>query len=207
MSVMQKKAYFNEKAAQWDSIIQDEVVLRLKNMVAELALPQGSKVLDLGTGTGVLIPMLIEAVDSEGAVVAVDFAPQMLAEARKKYQWPNLEILEGAAEDIPLLDKAVDEVVCNSAFPHFDDLWQAAREMKRVLKSGGRVTVMHPHSREHINNLHTSLGGAVKNCMIPEADVMYSIFSEAGFENITIEDLPQRYILIGRKSLVGQGKD
>jgi len=59
-----KKAYFDEKAAKWDTLIQDEVVIRLRNMVEELALPKGSKVLDLGTGTGVLIPMLIEAVGS-----------------------------------------------------------------------------------------------------------------------------------------------
>lgn len=196
---MHKKAYFDEKAGNWDSLIQDEVILRLKTMVEELALPQGSKVLDLGTGTGVLIPMLIEAVGLSGGVVAIDFAPQMLAEAQKKYQWLNLEFMEGNAEDIPLADQAVDEVVCNSAFPHFDDLGQAAKEMFRVLKNGGRVSVLHPHSREYINDLHASLGGAVKNCMIPEADVMHAIFSEAGFENITIEDVPQRYLLIGRK--------
>jgi len=194
-----KKAYFNEKAAKWDTLIQDEVILRLKNMVSELELPQGSKVLDLGTGTGVLIPMLIEAVGPSGAVVAMDFAPQMLAEARKKYQWPNLEFFEGAAEDIPLGDQVFDEVVCNSAFPHFDDLKGAAREMARVLKRGGRVTVFHPHSREYINNLHTSLGGAVQNCLLPEEEVMRAIFSEAGFGEIVLDDVPQRYCLFGRK--------
>ncbi len=195
-----KKAYFDEKAAEWDTLIKDEVVIRIKNMVEELALPQGSKVLDLGTGTGILIPMLIEAVGSSGAVVAVDFAPQMLAEARKKYQWPNLEFLEGAAEEIPLEDQVFDEVVCNSAFPHFDDLRQAAQEMARVLRPGGRVTVMHPHSREYINDLHVSLGGAVKTCLLPEEEVMLAIFAEAGFEALTLEDVPGRYCLSGRKA-------
>lgn len=194
-----KKAYFNEKATNWDTLIHDEVITRLKNMVAELALPQGSKVLDLGTGTGVLVPMLIEAVGPLGTVMAMDFAPRMLAEARKKYQWPNLEFLEGAAEAIPLADQVFDEVVCNSAFPHFDNLKKAAQEMARVLKYGGRVTVFHPHSREYINNLHTSLGGAVRNCLLPEEEIMRAIFAEAGFERITIEDVPNRYCLMGRK--------
>lgn len=196
---MPKKAYFDEKAGKWDTLIQDEVIIRLQNMVTELDLSQGSKVLDLGTGTGVLIPMLIEAVGSSGEVVAIDFAPQMLAEARKKYQWPNLEFLEGAAEEIPLADQVVDEVVCNSAFPHFDDMRRAAQEMARVLRRGGRVTVMHPHSREYINDLHVSLGGAVKNCLLPEEEVMHAIFAEAGFEEITLDDVPQRYCLAGRK--------
>ncbi|OLN33110.1 class I SAM-dependent methyltransferase [Desulfosporosinus metallidurans] len=196
---MHKKDYFDEKAAKWDTLIHDEVINRLQDMVRELALSRGSKVLDLGTGTGVLVPMLIEAVGPSGVVVAIDFAPQMLAEAKKKYQWPNLEFLEGDAEDIPLADQAVDEVVCNSAFPHFDDLKRAANEMARVLRSGGRVSVFHPHSRVYINDLHVSLGGAVRNCLIPEEKVMYAIFSEAGFENITLEDMPQRYLLSGRK--------
>ncbi|MDQ7093781.1 methyltransferase domain-containing protein [Desulfosporosinus sp. PR] len=195
-----KKDYFDEKAAKWDSQIKDEVVLRLKNMIEELALSQGSKVLDLGTGTGVLIPMLVGAVGVSGLVVAMDFAPRMLAEARKKYHWSNLEFLEGEAENIPLPDQVIDEVVCNSAFPHFDNLWQAAKEMSRVLKSGGRVAVFHPHSREYVNELHAFLGGAVKNCMIPEEDVMRDIFSEAGFEKISIENTLQSYLLTGRKA-------
>lgn len=196
---MQLKDYFDEKAAEWDTLIKDEVIIRIRNMVVELALSSGSKVLDLGTGTGVLIPMLMESLGSAGVVVALDFAPQMLAEAKRKSQWPNLEFLEGAAEDIPVADLEMDEVVCNSAFPHFADLWQAAKEMNRVLKSGGRVSVFHPHSRDYINDLHMSLGGAVSNCMIPEEKVMHAIFSEAGFENITIEDVPQRYLLTARK--------
>lgn len=194
-----KKDYFNEKAANWDSLIEDEVLLRLQSIVEELALSPGSNVLDLGTGTGVLIPMLIKDIGPSGVVIAVDFSPKMLAEARKKYQLPNLEILDGKAENIPMADQSVNEVVCNSAFPHFDDLWQAAKEMSRVLKRGGRVSLIHPHSRDYINNLHVSLGGAVKNCLIPEKEVMHAIFLEAGFENITIEDAPQRYLLTGRK--------
>lgn len=194
-----KKDYFNEKAANWDFLIEDEVLLRLQSIVEELALSPGSNVLDLGTGTGVLIPMLIKDIGPSGVVIAVDFSPKMLAEARKKYQLPNLEIMEGKAENIPMADQSVNEVVCNSAFPHFDDLWQAAKEMSRVLKRGGRVSVIHPHSRDYINNLHASLGGAVKNCLIPEKEVMHAIFLEAGFENITIEDAPQRYLLTGRK--------
>lgn len=196
---MSKKAYFNEKAAKWDTLIQDEVTARLEKMVTVLDLPQGSKVLDLGTGTGVLIPMLIEAVSSSGAVVAVDFAPRMLAEARKKCHWPNVEFLEGAAEAIPLADQSMDEVVCNSAFPHFDDLRRSAQEMARVLRRGGRVTIMHPHSRDYINKLHVSLGGAVKNCLLPEAEVMKAIFSKAGFKDITLEDRPQSYCLSAKK--------
>lgn len=66
----------------------------MRDIVRKLALSRGSKVLDVGTGTGVLIPMLIEAVGASGAVVALGFDPQMLAEAKKKYHWPNLEFLE-----------------------------------------------------------------------------------------------------------------
>ena len=49
------------------------------------------------------------------------------------------------------------------------------------------------------NDLHVSLGGAVSNCLLPEDQVIFAIFSEAGFENITFEDVPQRYLLTARK--------
>lgn len=78
---MQHRGYFNARAATWDGHITDETRARLRAIVAGLGIAPGSTVLDVGTGTGVLLPFLAEAVGPEGRVVAVDFAPAMLARA------------------------------------------------------------------------------------------------------------------------------
>ncbi len=196
---MNHREYFNEMAARWDDLITDEVRMRLKTIIENLSLAWGSKVLDVGTGTGVLIPYLVEAVGPSGTVVAVDFAAEMLAIARKKHRWPNVQYHEADVTALPFPDQTFDEVICNSAFPHFADRRQAAREMARVLKAGGRITVCHPHSRDYVNNIHKSIGGAVGNDLLPDDETMRGIFSEAGFRNIAIADNVGGYLLVARK--------
>ncbi|WP_256218700.1 class I SAM-dependent methyltransferase [Neomoorella thermoacetica] len=58
---------------------------------------------------------------------------------------------------MPYPDATFDEVICNSAFPHFPHKLKALKEMARVLKTGGRVIICHTAARETINNLHKSL--------------------------------------------------
>ena len=129
----------------------------------------------------------------------MDFAAQMLAVARQKHSRPNVQFLEADVTAIPFPGQTFDEVVCNSAFPHFTDQLQAAMEMGRVLKDRGRITVCHPHSREYVNNLHRSLGGVVGNDLIPDDKTMRTLFEVAGFREIIIQDGPGRYLLTARK--------
>ncbi len=52
--------YFNQKAPLWDNLLTEETRERLKKIIAELAIKRGSVILDAGTGTGVLLPFLVE---------------------------------------------------------------------------------------------------------------------------------------------------
>jgi ubiquinone/menaquinone biosynthesis C-methylase UbiE len=197
---MDHRAYFNEMAGRWDNLLTEEARMCLKGIIDDLSIARGSTVLDVGTGTGVLIPFLAEAVGPSGTVVAVDFAAEMLAVARKKYPWPNVQYCEAEVTALPFPDETFEEVICNSAFPHFTDHRQAAKEMARVLKTGGRITVCHPHSRNYVNNLHRSIGGVVGNDLLPDDETMRAIFSAAGFRDIVIADGAGRYLLVARKN-------
>jgi SAM-dependent methyltransferase len=91
------------------------------------------RVLDLGAGTGLLTGVLLAAGHD---VVAVDPAEEMLAELRARH--PDVEVLVGGAEAVPLPDAAVDAVVAGQA-AHWFRPAPAAAEMRRVLRPGGVV--------------------------------------------------------------------
>jgi SAM-dependent methyltransferase len=91
----------------------------------------GTRVLDLGAGTG----KLTAALSALGAdVVAVEPDPAMLAELRRAL--PGVRALAGSAEAVPLPDASVDAVVAGNAM-HWFDMAVAGPEIARVLTPGG----------------------------------------------------------------------
>ena len=105
---------------------------------ARLALPAGSRVLDIACGTGNLTVPLARA----GCVATgVDIAPNLLAQARERAAAEGLAIAfdEGDAEQLPYEDASFDAVVTmfGAMFAPRPEL--VAREMARVLKPGGRL--------------------------------------------------------------------
>ncbi|QBS46503.1 class I SAM-dependent methyltransferase [Nocardia sp. CS682] len=91
----------------------------------------GSRVLDLGAGTGKLTGTLV-ALGAD--VVAVEPDPAMLAELRRVL--PAVRALSGSAEEIPLPDGSVDAVLAGNAL-HWFDMAVAGPEIARVLAPGG----------------------------------------------------------------------
>lgn len=100
-------------------------------LIRELAINPGTRVLDLAAGTGKLTRMLAP---TGAAVVAVEPVAGMRAQLARVL--PDVEILEGTAEAIPLPDGSVDTVTVGQAF-HWFDGDRAIREIHRVLRPRG----------------------------------------------------------------------
>ncbi|MBI4303405.1 MAG: metal ABC transporter permease [Chloroflexi bacterium] len=192
------RAFFNEKAACWDETVSEKDPTKLERMARRLGIKHGSAVLDVGTGTGVLLPYLLNAIGRGGRIVALDFAEEMLRQARAKGPGGNVQYLHADVTDIPLGHNTFDAVVCYSSFPHFHDKPKALAEMKRVMKSGGRLLVCHTSSRTAINEIHRRTP-AVQNDLIPDEDEMRLLLSGAGFIDVVIEDAVDSYLAIGVK--------
>lgn len=101
-----------------------------------LGLESGTRVLDLGAGTGKLTRGLV-AVGFE--VAAVEPGGPMLAELRKAV--PEAEGLDGSAESIPLPDASVAAVFAGQAY-HWFDRDRALPELHRVIRTGGGLALL-----------------------------------------------------------------
>jgi len=102
-------------------------------------LRSGQRVLDVACGTGALACVAAERVVPGGSVVGLDANPAMLAVARRKPT--TIEWCDGRAEALPFADASFDAVVSQFGLMFFDDKVAALREMRRVLKPGGRLAV------------------------------------------------------------------
>ncbi|MBC7341866.1 MAG: methyltransferase domain-containing protein [Clostridia bacterium] len=194
------REYFNSKAAIWDRLATPEDRAKLEVMVKWLNIAPGSAVLDVGCGTGILIPYLLAAVGPNGRVVAMDIAEAMLEQAKAKGFPANVELVCADVMAIPFPEATFDEVICNSAFPHFPDKLKALKQMARVTKPGGRVIICHPAARETINNLHRSLGGVVGGDQIPPRQEMVALLAAAGLGSLEVNEGPDYYLALGVKA-------
>jgi ubiquinone/menaquinone biosynthesis C-methylase UbiE len=86
-------------------------------LARELGFGPGSRVVDLGAGTGKLTKQLV-ALGAD--VVAVEPIPEMRAKLVETV--PGVEALEGTAEDLPLENHSVDAVLVAQAFLWFDSV-------------------------------------------------------------------------------------
>jgi len=193
--------YFDRMASHWDRELPLVRLECLGNIVKELNIRRGGRVLDVGCGTGVLLPFLVEAVGYEGEVVALDFSKNMLKQAEAKRFQPVVGFIQADAVAIPLPDNLADLAICNSAFPHFGDKAAVLEELACVLKAGGRLVICHTASREAINQLHQSIGGVVAADLLPEEAQLREMVRHAGLKLTYFEDSPRRYLVIAEKSV------
>jgi ubiquinone/menaquinone biosynthesis C-methylase UbiE len=194
------KAYFNEKAAIWDEAVAEKDVAKLEEMARRLAIGPGSKVLDVGTGTGVFVPFILSKIGGEGRLVCLDFAEEMLKRAQAKGFKGNIEYICVDIAFSQLDRETFDTVVCYSSFPHFQDKPRVLNEINRVLKNGGRLFICHTSSRLAINEIHRQIP-EVQNDLIPDEVEMRQLLSAAGFDEISVCDDSDWYLAGARKIL------
>lgn len=102
----------------------------------QLMLSPQAHLLDLGAGTGKLIPELLKI---SSYLTAVEPIQAMRAQLEKRY--PNIVSLEGISQAIPLADHSVDALFCAQAFHWFSDL-ESLQEIARVLKPQGHLILI-----------------------------------------------------------------
>jgi demethylmenaquinone methyltransferase/2-methoxy-6-polyprenyl-1,4-benzoquinol methylase len=114
--------------------------------IRSLALSGHERVLDLCTGTADLAIASVSARPGAARVVGVDFAAAMLEVGQKKLRHGHLQdritLVRGDAARIPVGDSTVDAITISFGIRNVEDTAAACREMRRVLRPGGRVAIL-----------------------------------------------------------------
>jgi demethylmenaquinone methyltransferase / 2-methoxy-6-polyprenyl-1,4-benzoquinol methylase len=110
---------------------------RWRREAAEAVVRPGDRVLDSCCGTG---DLALAAARAGGEVTGLDFSRPMLERARRKA--PELEWVEGDALALPFADGSFDAATVGFGVRNLSDLDRGLRELRRVLRIGGRVAIL-----------------------------------------------------------------
>lgn len=169
------------------------------NPVAIAALQEGQIVLDLGSCGGFDVFQAGGKVKAAGRVIGVDMTPEMLAKARgniaqyrQRTGLDNVEFRLGEIEYLPVADASVDVVLSNCVINLSPDKPQVWREIFRVLKPGGKVSVsdlaLLKPLPDNIREMAAALVGCVAGAALVEET--RSVLEKAGFKSIVLTPKP-----------------
>ena len=120
------------------------VVASCGSPLAHAQLREGETILDLGSGGGIDVFRASKLVGEKGRVIGLDATPEMIFRARetaKKYDYKNVEFRLGEIEHMPIESNMVDLVISNCVLNLVPDKELAFKEIFRVLRPGGRISV------------------------------------------------------------------
>lgn len=193
--------YFERRAPDWDSRMPAHLDETLRRLVATFAAELGAAraILEIGTGTGALIPCLLERAPA-ARLVSLDLAHAMLCQAHQRC--PGARLVQGDVHALPFPAAAhsFDLVVCHNSFPHFADKRRALAEIGRVLRPGGQILILHNNSRARVNAIHSQAGAPIAEDFLPSGGEMRALLIEAGYRAVWVEDAADHYLAGGLRA-------
>jgi len=201
-----RQKFFNDSAETWlDSYYKDPdsgQYDRHKNNFDRLfslaPLKPGAVVLDVGCGSGVLVPMALERITPNGVLYELDFAEKMIDVNQKLHHEKNIRFIVADAAEAPLEDESCDVILCFACFPHFHDKEKAMLRLSRILKRGGIFVIAHFDSSDGINQHHASCH-AVMHDRVPGESEMRALFNKAALSVDLFIDEPGFYCIAAKK--------
>lgn len=168
-----------------------------KHIIEAADIREGSHVLDIACGTGVLARHALSKTGTSGRVIGIDPAPGMLAAAKEIE--PGIDWILCGAESLELDDETLDSVISQFGMMFFQDRQKSAKEMFRVLKPGGSLAIavwnsveQNPAYGDIISVLQEQVGTEAANALrlpysLGNADEVTAVLDDSGFTGVSVE--------------------
>ena len=183
--------YFTKYMHLFDPPLPDGVPERLEKIVLSAGISGSDRVLDIGTGTGILIPIILKY--EPALVYANDLSKKMLESVKARY--PDVRTLHGDIRDLKLPQSSIDVVFVNACYPNIADKHRSFVNIRRMTRSGCHIVISHPMGSSFIGLLQEKVPFSLDD--FPEDEtVAMSLFSPYGFKVSDLVKEDNLYILV-----------
>ena len=192
-----QRRYFDTNYNFFRQAIPEDIRERTRLIVAKSGIAADSRVLDVGTGMGVLIEYFLELGVSERNVVGCDLSSMMLAEARKRF--PQVTFWQGDVQELPASVGQFDAVFFNACFGNIFDQRLVIGKMRSILRSGGKVVISHPLGNAFVEKLKQQDPQLVLQ-LLPDRDMLQKWCGDFHYQLVEFTDEEQFYLAVLRAS-------
>jgi SAM-dependent methyltransferase len=184
-----QRDFFSELVHLFDPPLPEGVPERLDRIVASADIVKGDVVLDLGTGTGILVPIIHEYDPKK--IFACDLSDAMLARLKEQYTYAKTLLAD--ARDLTLPDGSIDVIFMNACYPNIVDKRATFANISRMMKQGGRMVISHPMGKSFIDLIKDRAPFPLDD--FPGKSRAAKLLRPFGFEIGEFVDEPKLYIM------------
>ena len=152
-------------------------------------------VLDVGCGGGMTLRMITHSA-SKGFTVGIDYSQTMVKQSAKRNKSGigegKVAILSGNVLALPFMDASFDKVCGVETFYFWPNPLNGLKEIKRVLKPGGTISLVMDISKEVADDAVTEDIGSRLGFQVYSGEELKSMLLKAGFTDVRHEALPDR---------------
>jgi ubiquinone/menaquinone biosynthesis C-methylase UbiE len=191
--------YFDLQSETWDNNKILENVERLENIFMKLPFDLGTHILDLGCGTGILVPILHK--DRLRFLIECDISKNMLLKNRLNWKIysSNTRYLNGNAEQLPVISAFFNTIISFAVLPHIPDKHAAYSEFYRTLAPGGHLVILHLMGSQVLNEFHKEQGAIVSHDRLRPASSVADKLCEFGFTKKVVMERDDIFLIIAQK--------
>lgn len=203
---MAELTFRREAASEYDRAFAHVTRYFMPFVLRAAHIAPGMHILDIATGTGLSAEAALDAVGSNGHVVAADVSPEMASMAHARVgNASNVTVKVEDGQELSFPDLSFDVVLCNLGLMFFPDPTRGLSEFRRVLRPGGRAavsvnTVVERSYNHQINEMiarHVpSFADAVSRTFgLSDELRLQSLFIEAGFTDVDLHTVTHTFVL------------
>ena len=193
-----EKEFFDQIASDWDNRCKPDAE-KIRFFLSKLKIKRCDRILDIGTGTGVLIPFIREkSICSH--ITGIDYSEKMLNIARQKFQGKrnlSFQLLDIETDEI---SEKFHHIILYSTFPHLQKKTETIKKlMEKNLFPGGNILIAHAQGRRHLNLIHSQKGIEMPNTHLIAVNKQAELFKNVSLNVVEADENDQYYYLLLQK--------